>query len=233
MRIIKCIRYIGMDVHSATISIAVRDADGKLLMEVTFATQTGTILDFVRGLQGSLHGAFEEGVHVAWLYELLLPYVAEVVVCDPRRLPRHKGDRKNDKVDARQLSEWLRVGSLVRVYHHPTSLGTLRELARSYVTLVIDTTRVMNRLKAIDRGRGIPSKGTRVYSPRLRPAWLDQLPDGGLRRRAELLYDHLDLLLPLRHKAKKEMMAESRKHAAQKIVSREAWLPSPGRKLFS
>jgi transposase len=224
MKIIKqiatsCLRYIGMDVHSATISIAVRDATGKVIMEATIATQAAAIVDFVRGLQGSLHVAFEEGVQAAWLYELLLPHVAEVVVCDPRRLPRHKGERKNDKIDARQLSEWLRVGSLAQVYHHPTNLRTLRELTRSYVTLVSDTTRVMNRLKAIYRGRGIPSKGTRVYSPRFRQAWLDQLPEGGLRRRAELLYQQWDLLLPLRHSARKQMIAESRKHAAQKIIA--------------
>lgn len=163
--------------------------------------------------------AFEEGIHAAWLYGLLLPHVSEVIVCDPRRLPRHKGERKNDKVDARQLAEWLRLGCLKPVYHRLTGLRTLRELARSYVTLVSDTTRVMNRLKAIYRGRGITAKGTRVYSPRFRQVWLDQLPEGGARRRADLPYQQLDLLLPLRHSAKEEMIAESRKHAAQKILA--------------
>ena len=55
------IKYIGMDVHLATISIAVLDGNGKLIMEVTIATHAGALLDFIRGLSGSLNVTFEEG----------------------------------------------------------------------------------------------------------------------------------------------------------------------------
>jgi transposase len=212
------IKYIGMDLHSATISTAVVNDAGKLNMEATLATEASAVLDFVGGLQGTLHVAFEEGIHAAWLYDLLLPHVAQVLVCDPRQLPRHKGENKNDKIDARQLAQWLRLGVLKPVYHRPTGLRTLKELVRSYLTLVSDSTRVMNRLKALYRARAIPAKGARVYSPRFREAWLKQLREPGVRRRAELLYQQLDSLLPLRHQAKKSMIAESRKHAAQKIL---------------
>ena len=29
--------------------------------------------------------AFEEGTRAAWLYDLLKPHVAQVIVCDPRK----------------------------------------------------------------------------------------------------------------------------------------------------
>jgi hypothetical protein len=212
------IKYIGMDLHSATISAAVVNDAGKLNLEATMATEASAVLDFIGGLQGTLHVAFEEGIHAAWLYELLRPHVAQVVVCDPRQLPRHKGENKNDKIDAQQLAQWLRLGILKPVFHSPNGLRSLKELVRSYLTLVSDTTRVMNRLKAIYRARAIPAKGTRVYSPRFREGWLKPLREPGVRRRAELLYQQLDSLLPLRHQAKKSMIAESRKHAAQKIL---------------
>jgi transposase len=212
------IKYIGMDVHSASISIAVLNDTGKLIMEATIETQAAVVVDFVRGLQGTLQVTFEEGNHAAWLYELLRPQVGQVLVGDPRQLPRHKGERKSDKIDARKLAEWLRLGSLKPVYHGGCGLRALRELARSYLTLVSDSTRVMNRLKAIYRGRGLASKGTRLYSPRYRQAWLEQLREPGVRRRSELLYRQLDLLLPLRYEAKKSLLAESRKHAAQKVL---------------
>jgi CubicO group peptidase (beta-lactamase class C family) len=48
-------KYIGLDVHQATISVAVRDSDGKLAMEAILETKAETILQFVRGLRGSLH----------------------------------------------------------------------------------------------------------------------------------------------------------------------------------
>ena len=63
-------KYIGMDVHQATISVAVRDSTGKLVMECILETKAATILDFVHGLTGSLYVTFEEGTSAAWLYEL-------------------------------------------------------------------------------------------------------------------------------------------------------------------
>jgi hypothetical protein len=181
-------KYIGMDLHSQTIQAAVVNDTGKLVLESTFATETSAVLDFIGGVQGILHVAFEEGIHAAWLYELLVHRVAQVVACDPRQLPHHKGENRNDRVDARQWAQWLRLGALKPVYHHPTALRTLRELVRSYTTLVRDTTQVMSRVKAIYRARAIPSKGTRVYSPRFRDAWLNQLREPGVRRRTEWLY---------------------------------------------
>src|ERR1022692_3379619 len=78
-------KYIGMDVHQASISIAVSDAAGKVLMECIIETKAVTILEFIQGLRGSLWVIFEEGTSAAWLYDLLKPHVAKVVVCDPRK----------------------------------------------------------------------------------------------------------------------------------------------------
>jgi hypothetical protein len=44
-------KYIGMDVHQATISAAVMDAHGKLLMECLLETKASTIVDFIQGLR--------------------------------------------------------------------------------------------------------------------------------------------------------------------------------------
>jgi hypothetical protein len=45
-------KYIGMDVHQATISIAVLNSSGKLVMESVIETKAITIVQFVRGLRG-------------------------------------------------------------------------------------------------------------------------------------------------------------------------------------
>jgi len=39
-------KYIGLDVHQATISVAVRDCTGKLVMEAILETKAETILSF-------------------------------------------------------------------------------------------------------------------------------------------------------------------------------------------
>jgi len=90
-------KYIGLDVHQATISVAVRDSDGKLVMEAILETKAETILQFVRGLRGSLHVTFEEGTCAAWLYALLKPHVTQVLVCDPRKNALLKVGNKNDR----------------------------------------------------------------------------------------------------------------------------------------
>ena len=54
-------KYIGMDVHKDTISIAVMDSRGKLVMESILETKAATILQFIQGLPGSLFVTFEEG----------------------------------------------------------------------------------------------------------------------------------------------------------------------------
>ena len=46
-------KYIGLDVHQATISVAVLDSAGKLVMEAILETKAETILQFIRGLRGS------------------------------------------------------------------------------------------------------------------------------------------------------------------------------------
>jgi hypothetical protein len=66
-------KYIGLDVHQATISAAVLDCTGKLVMECILETKATTILQFIHGLRGSLNVTFEEGTCAAWLHDLLKP----------------------------------------------------------------------------------------------------------------------------------------------------------------
>jgi transposase len=212
------VKYIGMDVHQEAMVIAVLNGSGKLIMETIVETKASSILQFLHGLRGELHVTWEEGTWAAWLYDLLQPQVEEVVVCNPRRNALLKEGSKCDKVDARKLADLLRTGMLRPVYHGENGLRTLRELARSYQTLSKDLTRVMNRLKALYRGWGIPCAGTQVYAPRYREEWLSKIAQAGVRRRAELLYQQLDGLQTLRRNLRPELLAESRKHKAAKLL---------------
>ena len=90
------VKYIGMDVHKETVSIAVMNSAVKLLMESILETKAATILQFIQGLRGNLHVTFEEGTWAAWLYDLLKPHVTKIVVCDPRRDALLKEGDKSD-----------------------------------------------------------------------------------------------------------------------------------------
>jgi len=78
-------KYVGLDVHQATTSIAVLDSNGKLLSQSTIQTSAPQIRDFIGGLSGAVHLTFEEGTQAVWLYDLIKPLVAELIVCDPRQ----------------------------------------------------------------------------------------------------------------------------------------------------
>jgi hypothetical protein len=202
-------KYIGMDVHQATISAAVMDAHGKLIMECLLETKAATILEFIQGLRGTLALTFEEGTSAAWLHDLLQPHVDRLVVCDPRKAALLKEGNKSDRIDARKLAEMLGTHQLHSVYHGEHGVRTLKELGRSYLTITKDVTRVMNRIKALYRSWAISCSGTTVYAPRHRTEWLAKIAEPGVRVRAEHLYQQLDSLQPIRLEATRASAGES------------------------
>lgn len=212
------ILYLGMDVHKACIVIVVLNADGKVVSEAVIETKTETVKDFIRGLRGELHVTFEEGTQAAWLYDVMRPLVSEVMVCNPRHNKLLASGNKNDKVDARKLAQLLKAGLLKAVYHGESRTRALKELVRSYECLVPDSTRVMNRLKALYRSRGIACSGHSVYREDQQEAWLATLTERSVRRRAEMLYRQLRVLTELRQQARQAMIEESRKHPARQLL---------------
>jgi transposase len=213
-----CTKYIGMDVHKESISIAVMNAAGKVVMECVIETKASRMLQFIDGLRGDVRVTFEEGTWAAWLYDLLKPHVSEVLVCNPRKNALLKDGSKSDRIDARKLAELLRGNHLKPVYHGEHGLRTLKELARSYLTINKDVTRVMNRLKALYRSWGIVCAGTEVYAPRHRPEWLGKISEAGVRRRAEHTYQQLDVLRRLRQEVRRDLLLEGKKHKAWRLL---------------
>ena len=128
-------KYIGMDVHKESISIAVMNSVGKLVMECVIETKASIILQFIDGLRRDLHVTFEEGTWATWLYDLLKPHVTKFVVCNPRKVALLRDGSKSDQIDARKLAELLYMNKLRPVYHGEHGLRTLKELARSYLTI--------------------------------------------------------------------------------------------------
>ena len=209
-------KYIGMDVHMATTVIAVLNSVGETVAEAVVETKASTILDFLKSQRGTVHVTFEEGTQAAWLYDLIRPHVAEVVVCNPREVPAQ--DNKADKSDAKRLAELLRTNGLKAVYHGEHGTQALKELSRSYGAILSDSTRVKNRLKGVFRGRGISCTGTNVYSKKGREQWLRKLDNSAVRSRISKLFKELDCLTELRNEAEKELLAEARKHPATKVL---------------
>jgi transposase len=218
-------KYIGLDVHQESISIAVLNAAGKIVMECVIETKAITILQFLGGLRGELHVTFEEGTWATWLYDLIQPHVNTILVCDPRQNALLNHGNKSDRIDARKLAELLRGNHLRSVYHGEHGVRTLKELVRSYLTISKDLARVMTRVKALYRSWAIPCTGKQVYAPRHRAEWLAKISEAGVHRRAEFYYQQLDALRSLRQQVRRELLSESEKHPAWKLLCQ---IPSMG-----
>ena len=54
-------KYIGMDVHKETISIAVLDSSGKLVMESVIETKAITIVQFIQGYAETCTSPWKKG----------------------------------------------------------------------------------------------------------------------------------------------------------------------------
>ncbi len=211
----QAIQYLALDVHQATVVGVLRNERGSIVMEATVPTEAKAILTMIRSAGERVHVAFEEGTQAQWLHDLIVPHVERVVVCNTRG--RSKAVNKSDRIDAKRLSELLRLGSLKPVFHGESTLLTLKELVRNYNNLVEDSTRVMQRIKALFRGRAIRTPGVSVYRASQRKRWLSML-EGGARVRATALLSELDVLLELRPPAKAAMLAEARRQPGWKVL---------------
>jgi hypothetical protein len=93
------------------------DSTGKVIMESILETKASTILEFFAGLHGTLSVTLEEGAWAAWLYDLLKPPVANVVVCNPRKnaLPWHSDSHARfARVPAEiQTAIWIGCGQCI------------------------------------------------------------------------------------------------------------------------
>jgi transposase len=207
-------RYIGLDAHTSSCTVATIGQSGKRLRSHVVETNAKALIEVIRAVPKDRHLCLEEGPHSNWLYEVLSPHVQEIVVA----LVNESRGPKNDKFDAFGLAEKLRIGAIrTKVYKKRGSFGRLGYRTKAHTLLVADSVRVQSRIKALLRSRGVAVAGGDVYSTSKRDEWLLKLPESA-RSLAELLYLEYDRLMELRDRAQTEMIAEARKHDVYRII---------------
>jgi transposase len=216
-------KYVGIDCHDATLVVEAIDEGHKVELKATVPTRADAIRNVLDSLRSPLEIAFEEGILSQWLYETLQLTGHRIVVCDPRK--NRRDGSKNDRIDSHKLAVKLSRGELSAVYHETGNIEELKQLAGAYLGLVDDTVRVMQRTKSVYRSRAISCRGSTVFDKNRRKDYLAQLKPKA-RFRAELLHDELDLIRPLRQKAKTALVEEARRHPGYKILT-SVWLIGP------
>jgi hypothetical protein len=207
-------RYIGGDVHAASVTLCVVDATGKQLRRDVVETNGKALIGYLQQIPGNRHLCIEEGEWSQWLYEILSPFVTELVVYRGEWKP----GMKSDAIDAHGLAEKLRTGRIDRrVYKNAKLFTALRDRARTYTMITRDTTRVKIRLKSFFRSRGLPCTGTAVFKPEERVKRARALPPA-TREAVEILGRELEQLETLKTEAEVAMLRESHQHRIARIL---------------
>jgi transposase len=207
-------RYIGLDAHLASCTVAVLGPSGKKITEQVLETNAKVLVEFVRAIARPRHLCFEEGILSAWLYEVMRPHVDDVVVTTDKK----KGI-KSDHHDALTLAEKLRTNSFdKRVYKDVGRYAPLREWVCVHRDHVRDSVRLKNRIWVRFASRSIETAAN-LYEPELRQQWLNKLPAHS-RTTTELMMREHDAIQQMRHEAEKALIQESKKHHAAKLLAK-------------
>jgi transposase len=207
-------RYIGLDAHASSCTIAVVGPSGRRLGKQVIETNGAALVTAIRAIPRPRHLVLEEGTQSAWLHEVLDSHVDELLVVQATTA---SPGQKNDERDAFALAEALRIGNFERrIFKAPSRFAELRVLAHTYTMIDRDVVRTKNRLKSLYLSRGIHATGKAVYGSQ-RGEWIQKLP-ATTHAAAELLYRELDALAELKADATEKLVAESHRHRVSQLL---------------
>jgi transposase len=145
--------YVGMDVHKATVAIAVAEPgrDGEVRFIGNVANKSSTVVALLRKLEdkhGAIECAYEAGPCAYTLYRQLTAAGLACIVVAPSKIPTSPGRVKNDYRDAISLAKLLRAGELTAVWVPEPIHEAMRDLVRARHAASFDVRKARQRLQS-------------------------------------------------------------------------------------
>ena len=208
--------YVGLDVHTTSISICVLNCDGKRLQQLKVRT-IEQMIRFLQQLDESFQVCFEASTGYGQLFELLSPLAEHVTVAHPGALTLiFRSKQKNDRRDAEKLAKLLYLGEVPAVHVPTCDVRAWREVISFRKRLVEKRTRAKNGLRALLRTLGIkPPPRTDLWSS-VGIAWLNGLEfeQRFHTMKRDLLLDELQSLKAQIKRVEKELAEFSKDNIA-------------------
>jgi transposase len=192
------IEYIGLDIHRKSVSYCRKRADGEVIAEGRVAARADALRQWAVGLPSAWKGAMEATIFTGWIYDVLQPYAAELLVGHPLRMEAvTKAKKKSDRGSASTICDLLRANLLPVCTMLPPELRELRQALRFRNKLVREAVRMHNHCAGLLMMNGVPYKRVKLhrkhYFTSLLEALAEPTPDedagGG---RAEDVADSLE-----------------------------------------
>ncbi|MGB7547325.1 MAG: IS110 family transposase [Terracidiphilus sp.] len=214
------VRFLGLDVHAETITVAVAEPDGSVRNLGTISNRAESIRKLVKKLAPveQLKACYEAGPTGYVLYWQLAALGVKCDVIAPTLAPMKAGDRvKTDRRDAERLARSFRSGDLTAVWVPDAGSEALRDLVRAREAAKQDQLRARHRLsKFLLRWGQRPAAGLKAWT-QLYMAWVRQL---GFEQAAQES-TRLDYLHEVEHMAERVVRLEQAIAAAVKLASPE------------
>jgi len=213
----KKIAYLAMDLHAKNCTLGKMDADGSFKGNIEFSTSEKNIIMALKSVKvKEKYLAIEQGPLTYWAAQIAVPYVNQVIACDPRKNALiYKSAYKKDKVDTHKLCRLLRFGELKQVYQPENDdRAIFKAAALHYLDLRQQLIRFKQKIKAMYRHWGIIQVFTEaVYSKSGRDQYLDKVNHPPIRDQLLRLYHLMDQTETMRKAASKTMKRLGRNYA--------------------
>lgn len=126
------VRFVGLDVHEESITLAVAEPDGSVAVLRTIRHDLNELVRAIRDLsaRAEVKVAYEAGSAGFGIFHKLKSAGIECHVVAPSRVPRN-GRQKTDSEDALRLARFLRSGDLTGIYVPDSEQEGLRAITRA------------------------------------------------------------------------------------------------------
>ena len=156
--------YIGLDVHKKTISYCVKDAAGQVHREGKTGSTRRELDTWIKTLPEPRMIAMEATIFTGWIYDHLLPHAEKVKVAHPLMLRAiAAAKKKNDRIDARKISDLLRCDLLPECHMASTEIRDRRRTLRYRSLVLRQTVQMKNRVSGLLMESGVTYDKQRLH----------------------------------------------------------------------
>ncbi len=202
--------YIGLDVHKEKTTYVVRDRIGNIILEGKTTTLYSELYKKLENYLKSSSIGLESSTSYYTLYQGFLKNGYDIKVANTVQLRQLIA--KNDKLDAKRLSEMLRLGTFPCSYIPDEKIQRLRSLLQVRHSLIEEKTRCNNRIQAFLDRNGIIMPDQEAFGKKWREQLLQYIGSGEVTLELRYEYNHFVYLEKKSEHLGQEISSYTMKH---------------------
>jgi len=205
--------YIGLDVHKESTTHVVRDRIGNILLEGETATLYQELFPKLKPYLAASVIGLEASTSYYTLYQQFLNHGYTIKVANTIQL--RQLITKNDKLDAKRLSEMLRLGTFPCSFIPDEKIQRIRSLVQIRHSIMEEKVRCNARIQAFLDRNGILMPSCKAFSKKWRYALMHHMGSGRVSMELRHAYDHFVFLEKKLEQIEQEIQGYAQKHWAQ------------------